>query len=121
MTRSKVRVGEGEGQRIPLHGGRRMVGRQLPGLHHGRHGAAHLGHLLGSGIEGHHGRAAPSRLEGVSPESTPEVQEAIARPHAELVVVHRQHATSLPGAAAADGGGSRVGAPGSGFPSSTAS
>ncbi len=115
------RVGKGQCQRIPLHRGGRMVGRQFARLHHRPQGAAHLGHFVGPGVERDDGRAAPCRLERVTAESTTEVQEAVTRLHPELVVVHCQHATSPPGATTAACVRVRTrGAPGNGSPASRA-
>ena len=47
-------VGEGQRQRVALHRRNRMVRCDLPRLNHGGEGAAHLCHLLGTGVEGHH-------------------------------------------------------------------
>jgi len=100
-----------------------MVSRELPRLHHGAQRATHLGHFLGPGIERDHRGTAPGRLECMPAEPAPEIQEAIARAHAELVIVHGQHPTSPFDSAvvAASTGSATGGDPGNGFPSSNAS
>ena len=105
-------VGERQRQRIPLHRGRRVVGRQLPRLHHRSQSGAHLRHFIGSRIERDDRRTTPGRLERVPAEPAAEIQEEVPRLHPELVVVHGQHATSPPGATVGDcrhRGGERTG------------
>ena len=66
ITRSKVPSAKGSAQRVALHGRRRVARGDLPRLDHGGERAAHLGHLLGAGIEGHHRRrrGGPPRRRG---------------------------------------------------------
>ena len=116
-------VGEGEVQGVALHGagpGPRLV--QLARLHHGPEGGPHPGHLVGPGVEGEHRRPAPDRLEGVATEAAAEVQDEVAGPHPQALVVDGQHRVDpvapdsavTVGAAPAPGA---AGAPGSGRPS----
>src|ERR1019366_9977527 len=114
-------IGERQRQRVALHGGGWMIGRQLSRLHHSGERAAHLGHFLGPRIECHHLGTTSSRLEGVASETAPEIEQVISRLHAELVVVNRQHTASLFGSSVSIGNGAMSGAPGSGLPSNTAS
>ena len=53
--------------------------------------AAHLGHLVGPGVERDHRGAAAGRLEGVAAEAAAEVEQAVAGADAEPVVVDGQH------------------------------
>ena len=109
-------VGEREVQGVALDGAAAgRLGAELAGVGHGPEGVPDPGHLLGPGVEGHHGRPAPGRLEGVAAEPAPQVEQAVAGPDPEPVVVDGQHVAS-PAVPAAAGTPVRT-APGRGRPS----
>ena len=91
ITRSKVPSGKGSDSASPCTAVAGMVRRDLPRLDHGGEGAAHLCHLLGAGVEGHHRGAAAGGLEGMASEAAAEVEHEVAGTDAESVVVDGQH------------------------------
>ena len=98
-----------------------MIGGDLPHLNHGGERAAHLRHLIGAGVEGHHRGTAAGGLERMAPEPAPEVQDAIPGSHPEPVVVNRQHQAAPWASVASRPSTAANGAPGSGLPAMTAS
>ena len=94
MTRSKVASGNGRASASPCTAVAGMVGRQLPRLHHG----APTCRAPAPPLRARH-RARPRPRRAGPPRTRAgrirnRGRETVARLHAELVVVHRQHATS---------------------------
>ena len=108
-------VGERQVESVALdcpHPG--ALGIELAGVGHGPEGVTHPGHLVVAGVEGDDLGPPACCLEGVAAEAAPEVEQSVAGPQAQPVVVDGQHQSAPPGAMA-------LGAPGSGRPASTAS
>ncbi len=91
ITRSKVPSGKGSASASPCTAVAGWPGASSPCLHHGADRAAHLRHLVGTGVERHHGRTTPRRLEGVAPEAAAEIEQTVARHDAQPVIVDGQH------------------------------
>src|SRR5271154_5003374 len=98
-----------------------MIRRDLPHLDHRGERAAHLRHLIGAGIEGHHRGPTAGGLESVAPDPAPEVQHAVPWPDPEPVVVNRQHQAAPWASVSPWPSTTASGAPGSGLPAMTAS
>ena len=85
-------VGEGQMQSVALDGGGAQTrGGQLARLRHRGERRRDPFDLVASGVEGHDVRTPSSRLEGVTPEPTTEVQDRVAARDAQLVVVGGEH------------------------------
>ena len=122
ITRSKVPSANGRRQGVALDRAGPGRGRiQLAGVDHGAEGVPHAGHLVGAGVEGHHRGAPAGGLEGVAPEPAAEVEQAVAGPHTQPVVVDGQHRSPAPaGAVTGAAPPAAAGSPGSGRPASSA-